>query len=64
MYQIVGKVSVITAVSIIMKFVMQSLSVNRVNAERASSQWRRYDSWSTTEPQNEEHGGGVTSVMS
>ena len=61
MYQIVGKVCVIMAISIIIKFVMQSSSVNLVNAERASSQLSHYDSWSTTEPQNEEHGGGVTS---
>ena len=60
MYQIVGNVRVITAISIIIKFVMQSC-VNIVNAERASSQLSHYDSWSTTEPQNEEHGGGVTS---
>ena len=59
MYQIVGKVCVITALSIIIKFVMQSLSVNI--AEQPSSQLSHYDSWSTTEPQNAEHGGGVTS---
>ena len=35
--------------------------MNTVNAERASSQLRRYDSWSTIEPQNEEYSGGVTS---
>ena len=61
MYQIVGKVCVIMAISIIIEFVMQSSSVNIVNVERASSQLSCYDSWSTTEPQNEEHGGSVTS---
>ena len=35
--------------------------MNTVNSERASSQLRHYVDRSTIEPQNEEHGGGVTS---
>ena len=41
-------------------FEMQSSSVDIVNAERPLSQLYHSDVRSTTESQNEEHGGGVT----
>ena len=62
MYQIVGKFFIIIAI-ILYNIIYDAefkCGYSKINAEQVSSQLRLYEDRSTTEPQHEEHGGGVT----